>query len=77
MRVGVGLVFYTYIKHNNKNYKVMIDGDSCVNIITKTAVERINLKIEPHSPPYNIAWVDKTDQSVIQCCLVLIQFSIY
>jgi len=50
----------------------MIDGDSCVNIIAKTAVERINLKVEPHSPPYNIAWVDKTAQSVTQCCLVLI-----
>jgi len=31
-------VFHTYFTHEGKNYKVMIDGGSCVNIISTTAV---------------------------------------
>ena len=47
-------VFHTYIKHNDKYYKVMIDGGSCVNIIVKLVVDRMNLKAEPHSQSYNV-----------------------
>ena len=38
----------------------MIEEDSCVNIIIKLPVERMNLKVEPHPKSYNITWVDKT-----------------
>lgn len=31
----------------------MIDIDSCVNIISKSAAEKMNLKIEPHLQVYN------------------------
>lgn len=41
-------VFYTYIIQNSKIYKVIINGDSCVNIISKSAIERMSLKTEPH-----------------------------
>ena len=37
-------VFHTYIKHNDKRCKVMIDEGSCINIIAKSAVK--NLKVE-------------------------------
>lgn len=31
-------IFYTYIIQNDKSYKVMINGENCVNIIFKSAV---------------------------------------
>ena len=52
-------VFHTYITHEEKNYKLMIDVGSCANIITKTALEKMGLKAEPHPHPYNVNWVDK------------------
>ena len=33
-------VFHTYITPDGKNYKLMIDGDSCANIIAKKALEK-------------------------------------
>jgi len=47
MRNGVGRVFYTYIAHEGKNYKMMIDGGSCANIIAKTTLEKIRLNYIP------------------------------
>jgi len=68
-------IFHTYIRHNDKHYKVMIDGGHCVNIIVKSVVEKMNLK-EPHPQPY-ASWVDKIAQSVTQYYLMPIQFSSY
>jgi len=31
-----------------------------VNIIAKTALEKMCLKAEPHSHTYNVTWVNKT-----------------
>jgi len=45
-------VFHTYNTHE-ENYKLMIDGGSCVNIITKTALEKMGLKAEPYPQPYS------------------------
>jgi len=61
MRIDVGL---TYITHEGKNYKLMIDEGSCVNIIAKTTLEKMGLKAESHPHPYNVNWVDKTAQSI-------------
>lgn len=33
MRIVIDLAFSAHISHESKSYKVMIDGDSCVNII--------------------------------------------
>ena len=43
--------FHTYITHKGKNYKLMIDGGSCANIIAKTTFKKMGLKAEPH-PTY-------------------------
>ena len=40
-------VFYTYVVHEGKKYK-MIDGGNCVNIIAKTAIDKMDLKVEPY-----------------------------
>ena len=53
-------VFHTYITHKGKNYKLLIDGDSCANIIAKTALEKMSLMAKPYPYQYNVNWVDKT-----------------
>jgi len=70
-------VFYIYITHEGKNYKLMIDEGSCAKIITKTALEKMCLKAEPHPHPYNVNRVDKTAQSSNQRCQVPIYMSSY
>ena len=40
-------VFYTYVAHEGKSYKLMIDGESCVNIISMTTVEKMVSKLNP------------------------------
>jgi len=47
-------MFLTYITHEGKNYKLMIDGGNCANIIFKTALEKMGLKSEPHPYSYNV-----------------------
>jgi len=60
-------VFYIYVVHKGKNYKVMIDGGNCVNIIAKTAINKMGLKAEQRQQPYNVTWVDKKAQAITQC----------
>jgi len=55
----------------------MIDGGSYVNIITNSAVERMNLKAEPHPQSYKVTWVDKTTHSVptLSCAYPALELS--
>lgn len=68
-------MFHAYVTYNGKSYKVIIDGASCVNI-SKSAVEKMYLKTEPHSQLYNATWIGKSFHSIIQRP-VPIQFSSY
>ena len=70
-------MFDIYIAHAEKHYKLMIDEGSCANIIAKTALEKMGLKAELHPYPHNVNWVDKTAQSITQCCQVPIHMSSY
>ena len=47
-------VFHSYITYERENYKLMIDGGSCANIIANTALEKMSFKAEPHLHPYNV-----------------------
>jgi len=53
----------------------MINGGSCANMIAKTALEKMGLKVEPHPHLYNVNWVDNTAQSITQRCQVPIHMS--
>jgi len=70
-------VFHNYITYEGNNYKLMINGGSYANIIAKTALEKMSLKAEPHSHPYNVNYIDKTTQFITQCCEVPIHMSSY
>lgn len=55
----------------------MINGGGCVNIISWSAIESMDLKSEPHPYPYNVIQVDKSFHFIIQCCFISIQFLSY
>jgi len=73
MKTGIGLVCPTLISRE----ELQIDDrwGSCENIIAKIALEKMGIKIEPHPHPYNVNWVDKTTQPIIQHCRVPIRMS--
>lgn len=52
-RTGVGLIYFTSYRTVVRD-KVMIGRGSCINIIYESIVERIGLKVEPHTQPYVI-----------------------
>lgn len=40
-------VFFTYVRNDDKSFKILIDGGSCINILTKSITLKMNLKVEP------------------------------
>ncbi|GAV84670.1 zf-CCHC domain-containing protein, partial [Cephalotus follicularis] len=48
-------IFHTYTKTGDVSNKAIIDGGSCMNVVSKGAVTRMNLKPEPHPQPYKVA----------------------
>ncbi|KAK8933568.1 hypothetical protein KSP39_PZI015465 [Platanthera zijinensis] len=63
-------IFYTYFQSAGGPCKLAIDGGSCVNIVAKKALERMQVTPEPHPQPYRVLWVDKSAIQVTQRCLV-------
>ncbi|GAV74082.1 hypothetical protein CFOL_v3_17564, partial [Cephalotus follicularis] len=63
-------IFHTYTKTGDVSNKVNIDGDSCMNIVSKSAITRMNLKPESHPRPYKVTWVDNASMFVTEKCLV-------
>ena len=70
-------IFHTYIKCGTKSCKMIIDGGSCMNVISKSASEKLGLKVEPHPQPYKVAWVDTTTKPVSHRGLVPIKIADY
>jgi len=48
-----------------------------MNVISKSAIDRFTLKVEPHPHPFKIAWVDKTFLPVKERCLVTLKIGPY
>ncbi|CAL8179179.1 unnamed protein product [Prunus armeniaca] len=53
-------IFHTYIKSGDKDWKVIIDNDSCINVVSTLTVSRLGLSTEKHLEPYRVAWIDNT-----------------
>lgn len=70
-------IFHTYIKCGERTCKLVIDGGSTMNVVSKSAIARLNLKVEPHPHPFRVAWVDKTTLPVTERCLVPIHLGDY
>ena len=41
-------IFYTVIQSGDKKCKLVIDGGSSINVVSKDAIKLLNLKVEPH-----------------------------
>ncbi|KAK8923695.1 hypothetical protein KSP39_PZI019139 [Platanthera zijinensis] len=63
-------IFYTYFPSAGGPCKLAIDSGSCVNIVAQKALDRMQVRAEPHPHPYRVVWVDKTAIQVTQRCLV-------
>ena len=48
-----------------------------MNVVSKDVVKLLNLKVEPHSNPFRVAWVNDHTLSVTQRFLVSIQMGDY
>ena len=64
--------FHIIIQSGDKKCKLMINGGSSMNVVFKDAVKLLNLKVEPHSNPFRVAWVNDHTMLVTQRCLVSI-----
>lgn len=51
--------------------KLIIDGDSCENILCTKAVQKLQLKQEKHPKPYKLSWFKKGNEVTVDTrCLV-------
>ncbi|KAF7144488.1 hypothetical protein RHSIM_Rhsim04G0004700 [Rhododendron simsii] len=57
--------------------KLIIDGGSCMNVVSAATVERLKLPVQPHPHLYKVAWIDNTSIPVTQCCLVSFSYGSY
>ena len=48
-------IFHTVIQSGDKKCKLVIDGGSLMNVISKDAVKLLNLKVEPHPNHLRVA----------------------
>ena len=56
MIIGSVLVFFTQsIQSGDKKCKLVIDGGSSMNVVSKDAVKLLNLKVESHPNPFKVA----------------------
>ena len=69
--------FHIVIHSGDKKCKLVIDGVSSMNVVSKDVVKLLNMKVEPRSNPFRVAWVNDHTLSVTQRCLVSIQMRDY
>ena len=70
-------IFHTVIQSGDRKCKLVIDGGSSMNVVSKDAVKLLNLKVEPHPNPFRVAWVNDHTLPVTQRCPVSIQMGDY
>ena len=70
-------IFHTIIHSEDKKCKLVIDGCSLMNVVSKDVVKLLNLKVELHPNPFRVAWVNDHTLPITQRCLVYIQMGVY
>lgn len=70
-------IFQTLVTCGKELRKLVIDGGSCMNVVSASTVERLKLPIQPHPQPYHVARIDNTTIPVNQRCLVSISSGKY
>ncbi|GAV69007.1 hypothetical protein CFOL_v3_12508, partial [Cephalotus follicularis] len=70
-------IFHTFIQCGERSCKFVIDNGSCINVVSKTAIGRLNVKVEPHRKPFRVFSVNKTFLPISERCLVPIEIGDY
>ena len=69
-------IFQTKYTSHGKMCIVIIDSGSCINVVAKEMVTKLNLKTESHPQPYKIQWFHKGNGfKVTKKCLVSFSIS--
>jgi len=66
-------IFHTWMKIDDKNYKIIVDSGSCINAVSSKLVSMIGLEAVPHPCPYKVSWVNTTSIEVNERFLVLVR----
>ncbi|XP_077217939.1 uncharacterized protein LOC143852441 [Tasmannia lanceolata] len=71
-------IFKTKYTVNQKVCELIIDEGSSENIVSKTVVDKLQLKMEKHPSPYTIGWIKKVSETkVIERCGILFSIGKY
>jgi len=65
-------IFHTFTKIGERSCKVIVDSESCINIVSSLIINKVGLEAEPHPHPYKVSWINKAALNVTQMCLVSI-----
>ena len=71
------MIFHTFTKIENKSCKVIVDSESCINVISSKSLENLRLEVVLHPHPFKVSWIDSTTLEVKQQYLVPVNFSHY
>jgi len=70
-------IFQTCIKIENKSCKVIVDNDSCINVVASKLITTLGMKPVKHPNPYKVTWIDTTSIDVQKRCQIPTQFATY
>jgi len=74
----IGFVTTYGCKCQGKICSLVIDSESCANIVSLEMVNKLKLKAEPHPKPYEISWFKKSGEvKVIKHCFVFFFFCFF
>ena len=57
-------IFQMFTKIRDKNCKVIVDGEKCINAVSSKVIDNVELKVVPYPNPYNVSWINSTASEV-------------
>jgi hypothetical protein len=55
-------IFHTRCQIQDKVCGMIIDNESCTNVMSTTLVEKLGLTTVPHPKPYSLRWLNKNEK---------------
>ena len=70
-------ILQTFTKIGGKNCRVIVNSESCVNVVASGMVTKLGLKTASHPQSYKVSWVNSVSINVKDRCLVTILLVTY